>query len=306
MDINEILKFRTFDSDWDKKNFTRWLYSIAEAFKGVDIKAALRDKASLCKMFFTLKNTSVNRQKYQQVKKDIQALQEYYGIEAPIPTREEILESQEVTVLYKDLPSLLGIIDKAGHSKLENYDPDQDLLNIKALVILGWRGIPQDNVVQIKKQDINRKAGGYQITTNKGDFNIAESDYEVLIRLSTLSEYRGFPTGKPVVLKENADFLFRAGNSKSAGDAMPVNSITKLLEKFSNSLRNKGYAIVYRYLRKNALFSELYEELKSIKEPISLAEQIQKKFNCEYHAALGYKTEYNLWKAKYHGDSRHN
>jgi hypothetical protein len=300
MDTNEILKNRTFDSDWDKNNFTRWLSSIADAFKGVDIKVALSDKASLCKMFFTLKNTSVNRQKYQQVKKDIQALQEYYGIETSIPTREEVLEFQEVTVLYKDLPSLLGIIDKAGRSMLENYDPEQDLLNIKALVILGWSGIPQDAVVQIKTQDISRKADCYQITTNKGDFSITESDYEVLNRLSTLSEYRGFPTGKPVVLKGNTDYLFRAGNFKSAGDAMPVNSITKLLEKFSSALRDKGYAIVYRYLRKNALFVELYEELRSIKEPISLAEQIQKKFNCEYHTALGYKTEYNLWKAKYH------
>ena len=123
MDTNEILNSRTFDSDWDKNNFTRWLSGIAESFKDADIKAALSDKASLCKMFYTLKNTSVNRQKYQQVKKDIQALQEYYGVTSPIPTRDEVLETQETSVLFKDLDSLMRFINKTGSQKLDNYPP---------------------------------------------------------------------------------------------------------------------------------------------------------------------------------------
>lgn len=297
MNTNEILSSRTFETDWDKNNFTRWLSSIAEAFKDSDIKEALANKASLCKMFYALKNTSVNRQKYQQVKKDIQVLQDYYGVKADIPTREEVLESQEIEVLYKDLPSLLGFIDHVGSSKFDNYDKTQDLLNIKALVILGWRGIKQDSIVLIKKKDIRREADKYYITTDKGDFAITEADYKILTMFSTLDEYRGFPSGRLVVLKGNDDYLFRG---RSSGSNKPENSITKVLEKFSSSIQNTRRAIVYRYLRKNALFSEIYEELRNTKETVNLTEQIQKKFNCESKAALGYKTEYNLWLTKYH------
>ena len=297
MNTNEILSSRTFETEWDKNNFTRWLLSIAKTFKDVDIRVALSDKASLCKMFYAYKNSSVNRQKYQQIKKDIQVLQDYYGITCPIPTREEVLATQETTILYKDLDSLLKFIDQAGKLKLEDYDEKRDLLNIKAIVILGWRGIMREEIVLIQKTDMRQEAGKYFITTARSNFEITQKEYEFLVWFSTLSEYRGFPIGRLVVLKGNEGYLFRG---KKPDEDKNENSITKALDRFNDAVRDTGKAIVFRYLRKNALFAELYDELKGAETPVNLTEQIKKKFNCEAKAALGYKVEYNLWIATFY------
>jgi hypothetical protein len=285
MDINAIFNGRHYETESDKVDFKRWLERIQPALEKRDVKEALTDNDFLCQMFYLQKGSGVSRQSYQKIKKHVQTLLDFFSVDFAVPNREAVLNAQEVTCFYKDLKSLIAFVDSVGESKLHNYKPFSDLLNIKAIVVLGWHGLSLSEAASLEKTAISKNGELYFA----GRVKVDEQSYNILKNLSSSDDYRGFPVGKLQKYRSDDKYLFR---SVIAKQLINENHLANFLKRFNLVAASTKHAVVFRHLRKNALFIEVNNDKKEEK----MSEKIIKHLGCDQKTAYGVEKEFNKWK----------
>lgn len=256
----------------------------------------LKDKSTLCKSFFISKSSGISRTNYQKLKKYLGEVLAFCKIPVSVPTRDEVLSFQTLRCYYEDLTSLLDFVDKVGYGRLEHYNPNADLLNIKAIIILGWNGYSSQDIINAKKSDLYSKAGElYSITIDGKTAILDWRSFNTLSNLAFMYSYRGFPSGKLQILKGNSDYLFRptvAGMSQSNEE-----QVKQALKRFNSYIKPLYNSMIcFGKLHKNALFVQIYNDASDK----TLFEKIVQYANCSAVLAYGYQKEYMQWLDVYH------
>ena len=289
-----ISKYYPAISDVRRKSLENFLdrFDALIEDEGMSLQEALADKNVLCSTFFMARSdvSALSRATYQTVKSYLLNLGDYAGMrEVPIPTREEVINSHELIGFFRNITSLLSFIDEVGETCLQNYDPTRDLVRVKAVCVLGWLGFSLSEIAVLKKADLQRKDNDcYIITSSTGRYEVMGKPFTVLYYLCDLEEYYGVPSGKKISLKSNDEYLFRAREPEI--EHLSENGLILLIKRFNSSVPSsmRG-AIVFRKLRKNALFSEIlyYDPPEE-----QLIDKIMEIMECGYMSALNYKQQY--------------
>lgn len=280
MNIEAIVKSRLNVSDNTKSDYEKWLGRLYYSFNcesKEDTIALLSDKNELLKTFSSQRRGGVSKALYYSIKSHIKALSEYYSVKIEIPSYKEVLDSLVIVSMYKSLDSILNFINTV------ELDKTRDLLNIKKIVILGWNGLSLDEIALLKYENIINENDKYFISLTK-KINITENEYNILIK-----------GGK----KNGLVFTSTRGLPKS----ITSNTLAASLKNFNNLINGTGKAILFRDLRKNALFVEVYKDeivYGELFESAKLRKAIKSKFNCGEKNAFGFAQEYEKWKEIYY------
>ena len=280
MNVEAIINNRKNVGISIRDNYEKWLIRFARALDCENdecIISYLKNKQNLCKVFSFQKRGGVSKAQYYLIKSHIVALSEYFGIEPDVPSYEEVLDSLSVITLYKDLNSILNFIG------IIEEDKQKDFLKLKKIVILGWNGLSLDEIIKLKTQDIFNEGERYFISNPK-KVEISKNEYDLLL----------------LKCKKNGLIITSTFDSEKP---ISQNSLITLIGRYNNLTASSGKAIIFRDLRKNALFVDIYNEESEYIGGIDstmLRKIIKDKFRCEEKATFCLIQEYNKWKRMYY------
>lgn len=267
----------------------RFLSYMDALLKEDDPMIRLLDKAFLCRAFFLQSTNSISRQHYQKIKEYLLNLFDWFGISNTVPTREEVIDSQQTSCYFRDLDSILILIDEIGSTLLNGYNPNADLATVKAIVVLGWNGLSPKEIASLKKIELVSDGNRYLLERNGETISIEDNAYTAIKALRYLDSYRGLPSGKVRVFKGDESFLFRPTTSCPR---VEENHIILAISRFNSLIpKERNVAIIFRNLRKNALFVKIYQD----KSNRTLIEKICSIMSCTENSALNYREQYYKW-----------
>jgi len=297
VDIDAIIR-KNFGSTSpaEQSKFRKWTSRLEELAGSDSLEDALRKKAFVCKAFYLLNaGTGASLRLYHYIRQYLAFVYEHFGLPAQsfLPSREEVLASQKKTIYFKDLNDVLQFVDNIGNARLSPYDPNQDLLPVKSIIILGWNGFLVQDMIAVKRKDIQKTEDDYYIEHESlGRKTISEQEYRILKSFALADEYRTFPSGKIKSLKGNDNLLFRSTREAAEIDK---NDILGYLTRFNSAIPNSSHSINLIYLRKNALFVKVLNDTSD-----NLTEKIQRYFMCTQPISYAIKKEYLQWKETYY------
>lgn len=271
-------------------DISRFLDSLVVLVGTTSLTDALKDKSILCRVFFLQKTGNISRSHYQKVKEYLLNLFDYMGINSVVPTREEVIKSQDAICYFRGINELLHFIDSIGEQKIDSYNQTTDLIRVKSVCVLGWIGLTPVEISNLKKRDLELiDLNGYKISGSKGTYEVYGEPFAALYYLTSLEEYNSLPVGgsrgRKIVLKSDSEYLFRTQIAEC--EKLNELQIVQILRRFNMSIPSKT-SIVFRNLHKNALFLEIYND-QSDKNLISKITDI---IGCTYNVALSYKEQY--------------
>ena len=248
----------------------------------------LFDKTFVCKTFFLQSTSSICRAHYQKIKGYLINLGIFLGITIPIPSREEVIASQELFCYFRSLDEALNFIDSIGERTLNTYNPYTDLVIIKSIVVLGWNGLSSKEIVSLPKTNVSPCTNDFcVVSVGNKKIELSGSAASAIFNLRYLEEYNGLPSGKKRILSGDSLFLFRP--TSPTRERIDESYIIQALKRF-NKLTNER-SIIFRNLRKNALFVKIKED-RTNKKPI---EKIMDIMKCSFNIALNYLPQYLQW-----------
>ena len=152
-----------------QNDITRFLDNLAEIIGETPLADALKNTQVLCAAFYLQKaGNNISRPHYQKIKEYLINLLDFVGVDATVPTREEVLASQDTICYFCGINELLEFVDKVGNSALANYNPTTDLVRVKSVCVLGWLGFTPDEIADIKVRDLTPiDLSGYKVTDRK-------------------------------------------------------------------------------------------------------------------------------------------
>ena len=270
-------------------DITRFLDNLVEIIGDTPLANALRNTQVLCSAFYLQKaGNNISRPHYQKIKEYLINLFDFLGVEATVPTREEVLASQDTICYFRGINELLEFIDNVGASALANYNPTADLVRVKSVCVLGWLGFAPDEIADLKVRDLKPiDLIGYKVTNKSGTYEVYGQPFASLYYLSGLEEYNGLPSGRKVFLKGNDEYLFRPTDANC--DKLDGGQIIQIIKRFNNCIpRSMKTSIVFRNLHKNALFIEVYNDTSDK----SLINKITSIMGCTLNYAFNYRDQY--------------
>lgn len=268
----------------------RFIDNLNELIDNTPISEVLTNKQTLCQVFYLQKTGNISRPHYQKVKEYLLNIFEYVGIQSIVPTREEVIASQDVTCWFRNLNALLQFIDRIGEKKINLYNPTTDLIRVKALCVLGWIGLSIDEISNLKRQDLQPiDLHGFRISTTNGTFEIFDEPFTALFYLCDLDGYNSLPVGRSrgrkIYLVSDTDYLFRPQDE--GVEKLNSKQLINIISRF-NMGSDSSTVILFRNLHKNALFLDIYNDTTD--KPI--INKIIETIGCNYRVALSYREQY--------------
>lgn len=272
-----------------KSDVIRFLDNLSELVGNTPIAEALKSKQLLCNAFYVQKaGNSISRPHYQKIKEYLLNVFEYVGVNSEVPSRDEVIASQESVCYFRGINELLSFIDAVGDEVLTGYNPTQDLVRVKAVCVLGWLGFTPEDIANLTVRDLTPIGlDGYKISGRGGSFEIYGQPFAAIYYLSDLESYKGLPSGRKVILKGNDDYLFRPTDANC--EKLDGGQIIQIIKRFNMSVpRSMKTSIIFRNLHKNALFLEIYND----KSEQSLINKITSIMGCTLNYAFNYRDQY--------------
>lgn len=276
-------------SDLRKSDVIRFLENLEGLIGNTPITEALKNKQLLCNAFYVQKaGNSISRPHYQKIKEYLINVFDYAGINYNVPSREEVIASQENVCYFRGIDELLSFIDVVGNQVLTDYNPTQDLVRVKAVCVFGWLGFTPDDIANLTLRDLSPIGfEGYKISGRGGSFEIYGQPFAAIYYLSDLESYKGLPSGRRIILKGNDEYLFRPTDSNC--EKLDGGQIIQIIKRFNMSVpRSMKTSIIFRNLHKNALFLEIYND----KSEQSLINKITSIMGCTLNYAFNYRDQY--------------
>lgn len=273
-----------------QKDILRFFDNLAAITNGKPLTSELLNKDLLCKAFYMQeKGNAISRSHYQKIKSYLLNLFDFLDIHSvSVPTSKEVIDSQDTICYFRGLDELLDFIDNVGKTLSRDYNPNQDLIRIKGVCVLGWLGFTLNEIAMLKTNDlIPINNNGYRINNKKKSHEIYGKAFWALYHLSSLTSYRSLPSGNLVILSKD-DFLF-CPTTRGWGGRDEI-QIARIIQPFNLllSAENIKPSIVFRNLHKNALFLEIYND----KSDRDLLEKIASAMGCSTKNAFNYKVQY--------------
>jgi hypothetical protein len=315
-----VAKYYSSSSDVKKRDVERFLAHVERLASFQEnaktrrvlksLPELLTDKRFLCKTFFMQKTNAVSRSHYQKIKNYLLNLFDYLDVCSVVPSQEKVADSREIVYFFKDLDDVFGFVDLVGFAKMDNYDPSEDLIFIKAIAILAWYGFSMQEIVDVRKSDLIAIDGAYGVylstsedteTANSSDKKLipmTKQAFDILSFCSSLEMYRSFPSGKVQVLKGDPHLLFRPAYVDC--DELKKEYPIYLMKYFNNAAADVSDKILsIKNLRKSALFETIRED----KTDRSLIEKIMGYTKCPINHAYAYRKQYSRWAELFYKDN---
>ena len=197
---------------------------------------------------------------------------------------QDVVSDRELYRYYfKDLDAVLDFVRMVGLSKgLGEYD---DVLNIKAIIILTWHQISLSEMVALHKHDLC--ADSCSIFAGTRQVQLQPRYFEILQRFAELDRHKGFPSGKQQDYMSSS-FLLRSARQ----EALNADSVHKVFRRFNTVSVDYGKELSILNLRRNGVFDQVN---KSPNDKSANA-RIQELLGCDTAFAFGYKEFYERWK----------
>lgn len=270
-----------------------------------DPRAKLTENAAI---LFTGNDKNVlSQSKYLYTKERVTNLFKFFNLPAEaIPSFKEVIESVDIGSLFKDIEDVIGAIDKVGEMFYEDYVSQEDLLNIKVISILTWKGLNTSEIVNIRKKDLKIDSDKNYSLSNSSqrfpDLKLSPFEYDILNKFSLSGGCLGIPLGGHTKKRYypffNAEeFLFRPTLVKT--ERLTENGIITMFTKFSNKAHQLiGRDFRFKTLRKNGIYYRIYKDTTThdVLKKIGIYFNTPDNFSASYFL----KSEYQKWAQKFY------
>ena len=184
---------------------------------------------------------------------------------------------------FQDLDSALDFVRVVGQSEgLSEYD---DLLNIKAIVILTWHQVDLSELQELHKSALQLET--HTVLVGEKQIQLTIEHFNILKRFAELDVHRGFPSQKQQIYM-SSPFLMRSAKQVS----LSPNNIQKAIQRFNSVAVEHGKELSILNLRRNGIFSQVY----AAGDEKTANTIIQELTGCDTAFAFGYKEFYERWK----------
>lgn len=184
---------------------------------------------------------------------------------------------------FQDLDGALDFVRVVGQSEgLSEYD---DLLNIKAIVILTWHQVDLSELQELHKSALQLET--HTVLVGEKQIQLTIEHFNILKRFADLDVHRGFPSQKQQIYM-SSPFLMRSAKQIS----LNPNNIQKAIQRFNSVAVEHGKELSILNLRRNGLFSQVY----AAGDEKTANTLIQELTGCDTAFAFGYKEFYERWK----------
>lgn len=196
----------------------------------------------------------------------------------------DVVTDYELTHYYfKNLDGALDFVHAVGVATgLGEYD---DLLNIKAVVILSWYQVSLNELQELRKSALQLDT--CTVLVGEKRIQLTLDHFNILKRFAELDVHRGFPSRKQQIYM-SSPFLMRSARQVS----LNPNNIQKAIQRFNSVAVKHGKELSVLNLRRNGIFSQVYAAGNE-KTANTL---IQELTGCDTAFAVGYKEFYEKWK----------
>lgn len=240
-------------------------------------KAQYYRKRNLVRMFYDWL--------YQQGAIDKQVVEDVYSLQL-----KDVVTDYELSHYYfKDLDDALGFVTKVGAVK--GLNEPNDMLNFKVIVILTWYGAELQELLSIKKSNLDR----VNCTVTVGDkvLHLTTEYMNILCRFADIDLHKGFPSQKQQIYV-TSQYLMRS----SKQSCMSPNNVQCAIRRFNTIAADYDHEISVLNLRKNGVFRRVYDS----SDDKTVNTLIQEITGCDTAFAVGYKEFYERWKRYAIGD----
>lgn len=188
--------------------------------------------------------------------------------------------------LYKNLDSILEMVCEVGNKiGLSN---EEDLLDIKSLVILMFYGVEYKDIIDIKKSDLY----GNKIKVGNEIITLDDKSFKILSMYAETDPFSSFPSGKSRV-RVPSDFLFRS----SMKNKLTSSNLRFAFARFNEVAKDYYVQLDRLRLYKNGMFVRIYEvenNYESIQDAIREVTKVKSR-----GSVYDIKELYEVWKRVY-------
>ena len=256
-------------------------------------QASFADVRLACRLFYG-KGKSVSKAQYYRKRKFVKLFYEWLYEQGLIQqnTLEEVcsLRLGDVVTDYElehyyfnNLDGALDFVRTVGISVgLGDYD---DLLNIKAIVILSWHQVDLSELQELHKSALQPTT--HTVLVGEKQIQLTIEHFNILKRFAELDVHRGFPSQKQQIYM-SSPYLMRSAKQIS----LSPNNIQKAIQRFNSVAVEHGKELSILNLRRNGIFSQVY----AAGDEKTVNTLIQELTGCDTAFAFGYKEFYERWK----------
>lgn len=280
----------------------QWAEAFCETLEGVFDDGLFADMDKVCRLFYG-RGKRLSKAQFYRKKKYIVELYQWLAREGQVFPEfleqvenlkmDDVISTDELSRFYfRSIDSALGYIAQIG--MLRSMNKEDDLLPVKAIVILTWYQTELGEMTAIRKSDLNAGEKSVQISgENPRTITLDEKSFRLLKLYADAEEYNSFPGGGRKSYQPSV-YLFRSNRS----DHLNENNLKCFCKRF-NAEADAGQLISLLAIRRCGIFCEVSGLLeKSKNESVNAA--IQKIAKCDRQMAFGYAKLYGRWKQKFH------
>lgn len=262
---------------------------------------SFEDRNKVCKLFYG-KSFSLSKAQYYRKRNLVRNLYDWLAEQGVVSEdfRKEVYELRLQDVVsdaelyrhyFKDLDEALNFVTFIG--SINGMGEPNDMLNIKAIVILSWYQVDLDELLELRKTDLHPETN--TVVVNERPIQLAVKHFDVLKRFAEIDVHKGFPSQKKQIYM-SSPFLIRSARQISLNQ----NNIQKAIQRFNVVAAEYGKELSILSMRRNGVFSQVYAS--GDKKTVNTL--IKELLGCDNAFAFGYKEFYERWKYLMIGDER--
>ena len=278
----------------------RWAEAFCATLDGVFDDDRFMDMGKVCRLFYG-KSRGLSKAQFYRKRKYIIDLYRWLEQEGCVSRQfreqveelhmDDVMSEEELSKFYfASIESAVGYITNVG--RRHSMGGEDDLLPVKATVILTWYQVDLAEMTLIKKSDLNVEDKTVQIRgDNSRVVTLDENSFKLLKLFADAVNYNSFPGGTQGAYQSSI-YLFRSNRSSQLNE----DNIKCFIKRF-NVEADAGQLISLLSIKKCGVF---YETLQQATDADSVNSIIQSLAKCNRQIAFGYAKLYLRWKKKFY------
>lgn len=280
----------------DRKFTNAFCAAVVTTFDNDDFK----DVKKLSSLFYGKRDT-LSRAKFHHYKSYVIAFYQWLLEEGFVDKEwlefvkeiryEDIDSNEQLQRYYFDsLDSALKFVRDVGKSC--GLTGENDLLQIKAIIVLAWNGVESQEMLELRKTQLNKAEKSITISSKESSRTILleEKYYDVIQRCAD-TDYQISYAGQKQALVPSV-YLFRSNRS----DRLTMNGLKSCIKRFNLEAR-PNQSISVEELKKNGLFYKVLLNANNVTSVNSLIEELG---GYDRQVSSGYAALYKKWKEKFY------
>lgn len=210
---------------------------------------------------------------------------------------QKVISEDAMSHLYfKSIDDVILSIDKLGEKVLKNYNPYNDLLEIKAISILLWKGFNPQAISVLNTDNILFNNGKYYVSNKTLRKELSEREYYLIKSYCSCSSQRAIPSGKTVFFSPNKLFIKHRENTK-----INANTVVFKIHKYNTiAFKHNLQSLNTNVIMKCGFYEEIYNHSKA-HPGITIRQNIKDLAKCDNHTTYEIYNFYIKWLNIFYG-----